>query len=125
MMVPMFLQRFGGWFVEAWAEAEGDEEFQRLIWENPKTVKMTWVPPHRILVDPAREFGALSDAVRSGFQSRQGVVRQLGVDPERLLQEQLQDKDEADKMGLLFDSDPRADPARKTLTLPDKDKPDE
>lgn len=125
MMVPMFLQRFSGWFVEAWAEAEGDEDFQRLIWENPKTVKMTWVPPHRILVDPAREFGALSDAVRSGFQSRQGVVRQLGVDPERLLQEQLQDKDEADKMGLLFDSDPRADPARKTLTPPDKDKPDE
>ncbi|MFL2777744.1 MAG: phage portal protein [Paracoccus marcusii] len=125
MMVPMFLQRFGGWFVEAWAEAEGDEKFQRLILENPKTVKMTWVPPHRILVDPAREFGALSDAVRSGFQSRQGVVRQLGVDPERLLQEKLQDKDEADRMGLLFDSDPRADPARKTLTLPDKDKPHE
>jgi len=124
MMVPMFLQRFGGWFVEAWAEAEQDEVFQKLLWEDRRTVKLTWVPPHRILVDPAREFGALREAVRSGFQSRQGVVRQLGVDPERLLQEQMQDKDEADKLGLPFDSDPRADVSRKNPTFT-KDSSDE
>lgn len=125
MMVPMFLNRFGSWFTEAWAEAEGDEQFQRLLWEDPRTVRMTWVPPHRILVDPAREFGALREAVRSGFQSRQGVVRQLGIDPERLLQEQQQDKEEADKLGLPFDSDPRADVSRKNPTFTDKDSNDE
>lgn len=121
MMVPMFLQPFGNWFVEAWAEVEQDEQFQVLIWENRRTVRLTWVPPHRILVDPAREFTALREAVRSGFQSRQGVVRQLGVDPERLLQEQLQDKEEADRLKLPFDSDPRADVSRKNATFEDKD----
>ncbi|MBT0779558.1 phage portal protein [Paracoccus sp. pheM1] len=125
MMVPMFLHPFGRWFVEAWAEAEDDEMFQRLIWEDRRTVRLSWVPPHRILVDPAREFGALREAVRSGFQSRQGVVRQLGVDPERLLQEQLQDKEEADELGLPFDSDPRADVSRKNPTFTDKDHNDE
>ncbi|MDS9468205.1 phage portal protein [Paracoccus sp. MBLB3053] len=124
-MVPMFLQPFGRWFVEAWAEAEGNETFQRLLWEDPRTVRLSWVPPHRILVDPAREFSALREAVRSGFQSRQGVVRQLGIDPERLVQEQLQDKDEADRLGLPFDSDPRADISRKNPTFTDKDRTDE
>lgn len=125
MMVPMFLQRFSGWFVEAWAEAEADEAFKLLLWTDPTTIRLTWVPPHRILVDPAREFGALREAVRSGFQSRQGVVRQLGIDPERLLQEQQQDKDEADRLGLPFDSDPRADVSRKNPTFTDKDSNDE
>lgn len=125
MMVPMFLQPFGTWFIEAWAEVEQDEAFQLMLWEDRKAVRLTWVPPHRILVDPAREFSALREAVRSGFQSRQGVVRQLGVDPERLLQEQVQDKEEADKLQLPFDSDPRADVSRKNATFDDKDSNDE
>lgn len=125
MMVPMFLQPFGRWFVEAWAEAEADETFQQLIWDDPRIIRLSWVPPHRILVDPAREFSALREAVRSGFQSRQGVVRQLGVDPERLVQEQLQDKEEADRLELPFDSDPRADVSRKNASFTDKETRDE
>lgn len=109
MMIPMMLQPLGDWILEAWADVEPD------IWllpEGPQSLRLAWVPPVRILVDPAREFTALTEAVRSGFQSRQGVVRQLGVDPERLRAEQLQDKAEADRLGLLFDSDPRADASR-------------
>lgn len=111
MMVPQFLQPFSRWFVEAWADDDAtglgrDPELLEKVW-------LSWVPPHRILVDPAREMAALREAVRSGFASRQSVVRQLGLDPERLLSEIAQDRDEADKLGLPFDSDPRADVSRR------------
>ncbi|WP_273687083.1 phage portal protein [Ketogulonicigenium vulgare] len=124
MMVPMLLQPMADWILEAWAELDG-EEFEasglsEMIYRNDGFVTITWVPPVRLLVDPAREFAALREAVRSGFQSRQGVVRQLGVDPERLLQEQLQDKQQADDLGLPFDSDPRADVSRQAKG-PDKE----
>lgn len=118
MMVPMMMQPLGEWILEAWADAEPR------LWNLPdfkQNFKMTWVPPVRILVDPAREFSALNEAVRSGFQSRQGVVRQLGVDPERLRAEQLEDKLEADRLGLLFDSDPRADVSRKGQKAADQE----
>lgn len=111
MLMPMMMQPIGRWIIEAWSEALPE------LWELPGAVRMTWVPPYRIIVDPAREFEALRSAVRSGFQSRQGVVRQLGVDPERLLEEQLQDKDEADRLGLPFDSDPRADVSRQNSSF--------
>lgn len=109
MLIPMMMQPLGGWIIDAWRETE------EVLWQIPETVmvRLAWVPPVRILVDPAREIGALNEAVRAGFQSRQGVVRQLGVDPERLAQEQLQDKGDADRLGLLFDSDPRADVSRQ------------
>lgn len=120
MLIPMFLQPLGRWIEEAWIEAEFPE-----LWDLPGTIGFTWVPPHRILVDPAREFSALREAVRSGFQSRQGVVRQLGLDPERLLAEQQQDKDEADRLGLPFDSDPRADVSRQNAKFSDEGITDE
>lgn len=119
MMVPMCLQPLGRWITEAWASVDPD------LWDlgDPESlIRFTWVPPVRILVDPAREISALREAVRSGFQSRQGVVRQLGVDPERLLAEQLQDKEEADRLGLPFDSDPRADVSRQNKSATDPDR---
>lgn len=119
MLIPMMMQPLGRWIIEAWADAEP------VLWDVPEAVSLTWVPPHRILVDPVREFSALREAVRSGFQSRQGVVRQLGVDPERLIEEQLQDKEEADRLGLPFDSDPRADISRQVGSFSDKETQDE
>lgn len=113
MIVPQFLVPFGQHFLRAWAAHDearmveaGDtgDVFSQL--------RVSWVPPRKFIVDPAREFSALREAVRSGFASRQQIVRQLGIDPERLLEEQAQDKDEADRLGLPFDSDPRADSSR-------------
>jgi capsid protein len=47
----------------------------------------------------------MRDAVRAGFVSRSQVVRSLGYDPERLLEEQRQDAEAARRAGLVFDSD--------------------
>ena len=102
MLIPQMMQPIGDWLLEEWALM--DPENGRRI----KQCNLNWVPPYRILVDPAREIGALREAVRAGFASRQGVVRQLGSDPERLIEEQQADAKDADLRGLVFDSDAAA-----------------
>lgn len=102
MLIPQMMHPIGDWLLEEWALM--DPENARRI----KQCSLNWVPPYRILVDPAREIGALREAVRAGFASRQGVVRQLGSDPERLIEEQEADAKDAEQRGLVFDSDPAA-----------------
>ena len=99
MMVPQFCVPFGEWFREAWV-ASGDT--------RATGITLRWVPPHRMLVDPAREIPALREKVRAGFASRQGVVRELGHDPERLMSEIKQDHEQAKGAGVQFSSDVRA-----------------
>ena len=111
MMVPQFLQPFSGWFKDAWA-ALGDD---RVL-----SARIEWVPPHRILVDPNREITALRDKVRAGFASRQGVIRELGFDPERLLEEIKEDHKAAADAGLKFDSDAAHDASQQVETPTDE-----
>lgn len=115
MLIPQLLQPLAALFVRAWQSVDGQELNEAGlpgdVWDY---LGLSWVPPRKIIVDPAREFSALREAVRSGFASRQQVVRQLGIDPERLLEEIVQDRDEADRLKLPFDSDPRADVSRRT-----------
>lgn len=99
MIVPQMMQPLGRWIIEAIAVAD--------MKEPQAGLEIEWVPPHRMLVDPAREIIALRDKVRAGFASRQGVIRELGFDPEDLLAEQIQDAAQADLAALVFDTDPR------------------
>lgn len=57
---------------------------------------MDWTPPRRILVDPTKEIPAMIEEVEAGLNSRQGVQRELGRDPDRIREERKQDQD-ADK----------------------------
>jgi lambda family phage portal protein len=99
MMIPQFLQPLGRWAVE-------DYLLTRRAGQRTD-LRLDWVPPRRVLVDPTREIPALRDAVRAGFASRQGVVRELGFDPERLIEEQREDREAADMARVAFDSDGR------------------
>jgi capsid protein len=45
--------------------------------------------------------------IRNGLKSRSQVVRELGGDPDALMEEIAKDNATADKLGLVFDSDPR------------------
>ena len=101
ILMPQMMQPLAAWILEGWAMWRPE------IASPLKAAKITWVPPSRIIVDPAREIGALKEAVRAGFTSRQSVVRGFGVDPERLLEEQIEDQNMADAGGLVFDSDAR------------------
>lgn len=98
MMVPQMLQPLSAWTLEAWNQASG----------RVRTgVRLDWVPPHRMLVDPNRELAAMRDEVRSGFTSRSAQIRRLGYDPERVTADIVTDNELADERGLVFDSDPR------------------
>lgn len=99
MLIPMMMQPIGRWVLEAWA-------LERMGRPSPK-LKLSWVPPVRQMIDPAREVGAKRDLVRGGFASRQGIIRELGYDPEKVLEEQIEDAQAADAAGLKFDSDAR------------------
>ncbi|MEL7090250.1 MAG: phage portal protein [Pseudomonadota bacterium] len=100
LMIPQVLQPLDLWVRQAWVQALPGRVAAIMA------SRFDWVPPHRIIVDPAREIPALRDAVRAGFATRQGVQRQFGVDPERILQEQIDDRKAAEKAGLVFDTDP-------------------
>lgn len=105
MLMPQMMQPLADWLLRAWVMWRPELAMPLMA------AKITWVPPSRIIVDPAREIGALKEAVRAGFTSRQSVVRGFGVDPERLLEEQIEDNRLADADGLIFDSDARHDTA--------------
>jgi hypothetical protein len=95
MMVPQLLQPLSEWLLEAWEIGQGKPR---------RTLGIEWVPPARFIVDPAREIPALITKIQGGLASRQGVVRELGFDPDELLDEQQQDADEAKRRGLTFTS---------------------
>jgi lambda family phage portal protein len=99
MMIPQFLQPLARSILKAWTVMDNRVE----VWVEQ--ARIGWTPPPRAIVDPAREYSALTDAVRSGFKSRSQVVRELGYDPARLLAEQKADADAAREAGLTFDSD--------------------
>lgn len=99
MLIPMMMQPIGRWIMEAWA-------LERMARPSAK-LKIEWVPPVRPMIDPAREIGAARDKVRAGFASRQGEIRAMGYDPEKVLEEQKADAKAADLAGLTFDSDAR------------------
>lgn len=104
MFIPQLLQPLGQWVLEAWASVSAQDS---AAFNAIRAARFDWVPPVRILVDPAREIPALRDAVRAGFASRSGVVRSLGFDPERLTEEIVSDGKIAATAGLIFDSDAR------------------
>lgn len=97
MMIPQMMQPLARWAVEAFEISSGQRVGADLI--------IDWVPPHRMLVDPAREIAALRDKVKAGFASRQGVLRELGYDPEDIMAEQIEDRAVCVDSGLRFDSD--------------------
>lgn len=66
-----------------------------------------WTPPRREMIDPVKETNAAIAAVLAGFDTRQSVIRSLGRDPEEVLKEHIEDRDNADENDLFFASDPR------------------
>ncbi|RNF35395.1 phage portal protein [Paracoccus methylarcula] len=83
---------------------------------------LDWTPPRRILVDPTKEIRAMAEEVETGLNSRQGVQRELGRDPERIREERRQDL-EADKAaGLPLAAPIRPEPATPIAEIPAAEK---
>lgn len=106
MLIPQMMQPLARWVLDEYA-------FTRA--RPVEGVRIGWVPPARILVDPAREIPPLIKKVRAGFDSRSHVIRSLGFDPERVEEEIAGENRRADDAGLVFDSDARRATASGSL----------
>lgn len=84
LIIDQLCRGIGRWFQEAWILDRS------LPQEVPFT--MEWTAPRRALVDPTREIPALLKAVEGGVTSLQRATRQLGEDPEQILNEQIEDQ---------------------------------
>lgn len=117
LMIPQMLQPIGAWAVEAWSVSQG--------LQPDDSMTLDWVPPHRMLVDPAREIPALAAEVKAGFASRQGQIRRLGYDPEEIQAEQIEDRKQCELHDLRFDSDIHFGPVAGVVNAPAAPKTDD
>ncbi|MEI7635895.1 MAG: phage portal protein, partial [Syntrophus sp. (in: bacteria)] len=69
--------------------------------------RIKWRPDGWPWVDPVKDQLAQQMAVRNGFKSRAKVIAEMGDDIEVVDAEIAEDNDRADKMGLIYDTDPR------------------
>ena len=100
IVVPQLLQPITAWAMEA-LDVYRAAGLIRL--SRTEDLGFDWVPPPRIIVDPAREIPAMRELVQGGYKSRQHVIRELGYDPETVLEEQIEDKKSAETAGLALD----------------------
>lgn len=70
-----------------------------------------WIPQGWQWVDPKKEFDAMVTAIRAGLVSRSEAISAFGYDAEDVDREIAADNARADRLGLVFDSDPRHDKA--------------
>ena len=104
IIIPQFCTPISNWFEDAIIMSGQGDLIDNTSWE--------WTPPRREMVDPTREIPAQRDAVRAGMISLSETIRRNGYDPETVLNELASDTKLLDKLGLLLDSDPRADKGR-------------
>jgi lambda family phage portal protein len=75
--------------------------------EKRRYLRIKWRPDGWPWVDPVKDQLAEQMAVRNGFKSRARVVAERGDDVETVDREIAEDNARSDKLGLVFDSDPR------------------
>lgn len=98
IMIPSFCEPVYEWL---------DEAAQVAMLIKPGTV-CRWTAPRREMFDPKKEMEAIIIAVQSGMTSWSEAARELGWDPQELLEQIKADKELMDKYELMFTSDPRA-----------------
>jgi len=79
ILIPKFCQITWLWFLQAGG-------LKGLI-PLDIDVPATWTPPRREMIDPVKETDAMSAAVRNGFNSWHNTVKELGFNPEEILEE--------------------------------------
>ena len=75
----------------------------------PKSTGVIWTPPPPEFLDPRVEVRALKEQVRAGFLTLDEAIRMLGFEPRSFLERFAANNKLLDELGLVFDSDPRAD----------------
>lgn len=105
VMIPVLCQRVFQWRLDLW----------KINGEIPQNADITcgWTSPALEFIDPLKEANAMVAKVRGGLMSWQEAVRQLGYDPEEVLEELKTDATNFTSAGLMPFTDPRFDVGRK------------
>ena len=104
MFIPQFLDVLVGWTNDALAAMNGAAMQPA---SAAPTVKISWTPPKREMINPKEETATARDMVRSGLSSLSDQIRQLGSDPMEVFDEMASDNAALDARNLIIDSDPR------------------
>lgn len=78
-----------------------------LIGETIAGMRPVFAAPRREMIDPVKETQALKMAVRSGFKTQSGAIRELGEDPDTHFNEIESDNKTLDDKKITLDTDPR------------------
>jgi lambda family phage portal protein len=127
LMIPSFCDPVFDWFMEAATIG---------MLTKPGAV-CVWTAPRREMFDPKKELEAIIIQIQAGLSSWSEAAREMGWDPEELLELIKSDQELMDKMGLQFTSDPRVaikspapisdddpDPEQDEKDEEEKEKPD-
>lgn len=98
LMVPGFCDPIFDWYMEAAVIA---------MLTKPGAV-CRWTAPRREMFDPLKEVQAIVAQIQAGLTSWSEAAREMGWDPEELLELIKNDQELMDKLGLRFTSDPRS-----------------
>lgn len=98
MIIPMLCQPIWDWFCDA--------AFTAGLIDTP-SVGVEWATPRFESVNPKQDAETDLLEVRAGFASRSQKVSSRGFDPLQVAEEIGRDNEEADRLGLILDSDPR------------------
>lgn len=99
MFIPMFCEPVWAQFVMAASVSSRRNNITGTVAE--------WTPPRRELINPKDDVLAIQMMLRNGQKSWSESVREQGYDPDQVLAEIASDIKKFDKLGLMFDCDPR------------------
>jgi len=97
MLIPMLIERVTAWFVQS----------AQLIGVDASGAEWSHNPPRRTVVDPAKEYPALIEAIRGGLMTLPEALRDLGKSFDVQMQEHADANAELDRLKLVVESDAR------------------
>lgn len=92
MLIPMFCEKAWNWFAQ-FAAIYGAINIDKLT-------TVTWTPPRREMIDPAKEVSAQLDAIQGGLYTWSDVQLENGFVPEDQIEKMIRDKEAFEKAGL-------------------------
>jgi lambda family phage portal protein len=95
--IPMGLAPIAQWYLEA-AYAAGNARSLSYV--------PAWTAPKRQSVDPEKDIKATKEAIRGGLSSLSEGIRELGYDPDGVLQEIADERKKLGELGVSTDTDP-------------------
>lgn len=108
LMIEQFCKPAFDWFLTG-------AELAKIV-DVQNTVVTKWTPPRREMLDPVKETTGLMQMIQAGLASHPDVLRSLGHDPDRTIEEVAEWNKKLDENNLQFSSDFRQGMKGKAAT---------